>query len=353
MTVKIQKLPKPPKPQKSSVTTTAKKSAASLSVKPQAGILGELPDLGRYLFFTLGSAGTPKATKAAKTVVVDALTVLRNLVDGKTTVVGIGPSVALALGLTVPGLREFPHLTTVKTVLTPAQKLPADTTSLWCWLRAAKGEDQGHLLHRSHQLEAALAPVFKLAHVVDGFCHARSPDVKDAGRGRDLTGYEDGTENPKGKAARTTTLVAGQGEGMDGSSFAAVQQWQHDWKAIDKMVQHTRDANIGRRQSDNKELEDAPASAHIKRTTQEDFSPEAFVTRRSMPWVQGQKGGLLFVAFGHTLNAFEVQMRRMAGLDDGIVDAIFTMSKPVNSAYFWCPPLQGKRLDLRQLGIAA
>ncbi len=343
------KTPKPSKPSpEPSLKTAAKTSAASLPAKPQAGILGELPDLGRYLFFTLG---TQDNAKAAKTNLVAALTALRDVADGKAAVVGVGLSVGSALNVTVPGLRGFPSLTTVKTAAQPALKLPADTTALWCWLRSAKGEDQGHLLHRSRHIEAALAPAFKLTHVVDGFCHARSPDVKDGGRGRDLTGYEDGTENPKGKAAHTATVVAGQGEGLDGSSFVAVQQWLHDWQAINSMAQHTKDASIGRRQSDNEELEDAPASAHIKRTTQEDFNPEAFVTRRSMPWVQGQKGGLLFVAFGRTLDAFEVQMRRMAGLDDGIVDAVFSMSKPVNGAYFWCPPLQGKRLDLRQLGI--
>ena len=30
-----------------------------------------------------------------------------------------------------------------------------------------------------------------------------------------------------------------------------------------------------------------------------------------------------FVAFGHSFEAFEVQMRRMVGTDDGIVDALF------------------------------
>ena len=44
-------------------------------------------------------------------------------------------------------------------------------------------------------------------------------------------------------------------------------------------------------------------------------------------------------------------MRRMAGLDDGIVDAMFRISKPVTGAYFWCPPMKDGQLDLRQLGL--
>jgi putative iron-dependent peroxidase len=42
--------------------------------------------------------------------------------------------------------------------------------------------------------------------------------------GRDLTGYEDGTENPKGKKAEKAAIVA-SGTGFAGSSFVAVQRW--------------------------------------------------------------------------------------------------------------------------------
>ena len=112
-----------------------------------------------------------------------------------------------------------------------------------------------------------------------------------------------------------------------------------------------QDNAIGRRKSDNQELDDAPESAHVKRTAQESFDPEAFVLRRSMPWVEGAHAGLAFLAFGKTLDAFEVQMRRMAGLEDGIVDALFQFSQPLSGAYFWCPPLRDGKLDLRSLGV--
>jgi hypothetical protein len=68
-------------------------------------------------------------------------------------------------------------------------------------------------------------------------------------------------------------------------------------------------------------------------------------------WAQGKLAGLMFVAFGKSFDAFEVQMRRMAGQDDGITDALFRISKPVNGAFFWCPPLREGRLDLRLLGL--
>ena len=48
------------------------------------------------------------------------------------------------------------------------------------------------------------------------------------------------------------------------------------------MSRKQQDHSIGRRKSDNQELGNAPASAHVKRTAQESFFPEAFVLRRSM-----------------------------------------------------------------------
>ena len=141
-------------------------------------------------------------------------------------------------------------------------------TALWCWLRGES--DRGELIHRSLELERVFDPALELAHVVDGFKHDPTP----AGLGRDLSGYEDGTENPAGDDAVAAAIVTGRGPGLDGSSFAAVQKWQHDLVGFASMSQTERDEIIGRRLSDNEEIEDAPESAHVKRTAQESFEPE-------------------------------------------------------------------------------
>ena len=104
-------------------------------------------------------------------------------------------------------------------------------------------------------------------------------------------------KNPEGDAAINAAIVQEQHEGLDGSSFVAVQQWIHKLDQFQAMTQMQRDHTIGRRLSDNEEIEAAPESAHVKRTAQEDFDPEAFVVRRSMPWAEGQTCGLQFVAF--------------------------------------------------------
>ena len=57
------------------------------------------------------------------------------------------------------------------------------------------------------------------------------------------------------------------------------------------------------------------------------------------------------IVFGKSFDAFEAQMRRMVGADDGIPDALFRFTRPVTGSYFWCPPVKDGRLDLRAIGI--
>ena len=283
----------------------------------QPGILAAVPAQARYLQFRLVDV------EAAP----DALARLAAEPVDESLVVGIGQPLVAALGAEISGLRLFPCISG------KGVAVPATPGSLWCWLR---GDDRGELLHRGRSLERLLRPAFAVERASDAFRH---------GSGRDLTGFEDGTENPKGEAARAAAF-------HDGASFVAVQQWRHDLDAFAAMSGADQDNAIGRRRSDNEELDDAPPSAHVKRTAQESFDPEAFVLRRSMPWSDPSGAGLMFVAFGRSFAAFEAQMRRMAGAEDGIVDALFRFSQPVSGAYFWCPPLRDGRLDLAPLGVA-
>ena len=298
----------------------------------QPGIFEPVPAVARYVTFHL-------ADKAADVQSLrDALLRLSPLANGSDVVLGVGPSLAQALGADVPGLHETPDLSG------KVAKVPVTPGVLWCWVR---GADLGDLLHLTRKVQKALAPVFVVRHVVDAFRHS----LGESGHGRDLTGYEDGTENPTGAEAEAAGFAHGMGDGVDGSSFVAVQQWVHDLDAFEGLADADRDHHFGRRLVDNEEIEDSPDSAHVKRTAQEDFDPPALMLRRSMPWMMSMQAGLMFVAFGKSFDAFEAQMRRMSGVEDGIVDAMFKISKPVNTAYFWCPPMRGGQLDLRRLGL--
>jgi putative iron-dependent peroxidase len=125
----------------------------------------------------------------------------------------------------------------------------------------------------------------------------------------------------------------------------------HDLARFRGFDDERRDMLIGRRADNNEEIEDAPESAHVKRTAQEDFDPPAFMVRRSMPWANATQEGLEFIAQVESLDRFEIMMRKMVGLEDGIVDGLFTFSRPVTGGYYWCPPVADGKLDLEALAI--
>lgn len=285
----------------------------------QTGILKTVPHLATYLSFNLASAAT-------KAVAIAGLKQLLQMADGQRIVVGLSISMCKTLGIKAPKeLRAF------KTPAGSKLKLPETSHDLIVWLRATPAQDRGDLLTISRQVQALLGDAFVLTDTVEAFKHLR----KSSNKSHDLTGFEDGTENPKGQKA------VAFGFATDGSSFLAVQKWQHKWDNIAKMSPTEQNLAIGRNKQTNAELETAPLSAHVKRSTQEDFTlsdgTEGFNLRRSMPWSDGQNSGLMFAAFGKSFEAFELQLKRMVGVDDGITDAVFKMSKPLTGSFFWCP----------------
>jgi porphyrinogen peroxidase len=289
----------------------------------QRGILAPVPAQARYLTFQLAPQCNRKLARQS-------LAALQTHIDGKHSVLGLGAGLCKALALPCP--------TALKPFSAPKGsqiKLAATHGDLWFWLRATPSQDRGALLARTRSLQALLGDAFVMVDAVDAFKHHT---------GRDLTGYEDGTENPKGKKALAAGFAA------DGSSFVAVQKWQHQWLAIQAMTETQRNHAIGRQRRTNQELAHAPASAHIKRTTQEDFTlrdgSQGFSLRRSMPWSDATDSGLLFAAFGKSFEAFELQLARMVGADDGLTDALFNLSKPVTGSYFWCPPVDNGQIKI-------
>jgi len=292
----------------------------------QPGILAAPPAAGRHLLFDIAPGSTTDDLKQA-------LTRLAAAADGEGLVIGIGQPLAQALGVTLPGLHAFPAYEADRVTI------PDTPHALWCWLR---GSDRGTLLHQARQLAHNLAPGFAPALDLEVFRYEDS---------RDLTGYVDGTENPKDEEAIAVAFAAGQGNGLDGSSIAALQQWVHDLDRFEAMPGEEQDNTFGRRRSDNEEIDDAPENAHVKRTAQESFEPEAFVLRRSMPWSDCGKAGLAFLAFGRDADAFEAQLKRMRGQEDGIVDALFRFTRPITGNYFWCPPMTGGHPNLLALGV--
>jgi putative iron-dependent peroxidase len=283
----------------------------------QSAILAPPTAAGRFI--TLGLTGDAQPR--------DVVRRLGALSVGEGLVVGIGEPLARALGAKVEGLRAFP------VVSGPGGTFPSTQGAVWLFVG---GTDAGEILHRSRRVVASLGDFVRVDEDLPSFVYSG---------GRDLSGFEDGTENPKGERAVEVAF------GGAGDSFVATQRWIHDLGGFERLSPEARNDVIGRDQLSNEELAAAPLSAHVKRTAQESYDPPTFMLRRSMPWGDIREHGLYFVAYAATLDAFERQLHRMAGLDDGISDALLKLSRAVTGGYFWCPPVTGGKLDLRALGV--
>jgi putative iron-dependent peroxidase len=290
----------------------------------QSAILKPVPLVGAALVFDLDPGVDPRPGLAA----------IRGEPDDGCVVLGIGAPLALAMRAHVDGLRGFPALSGVGVAF------PSTHGGLWVFVR---GDERGAVLERSMAIQRKLGAGWRVLEVVDAFRYRE---------GRDLTGYEDGTENPKGEAAIEAAIVANGGSGMAGGSFVAVQRYVHDLARFQGFEADARDQIIGRRAVDNEEIEDAVATAHVKRSAQESFDPPAFMVRRSMPWGDLREHGLYFVAYVESLDRFERVLRRMAGLDDGEVDGLLGVTRAISGGYYFCPPMtKGGGVDLRAVGM--
>lgn len=157
---------------------------------------------------------------------------------------------------------------------------------------------------------------------------------------RDLTGFVDGTENPKGKARGPAALIGSEDEEFAGGSYVFTQRYVHDlvrWQKVDVKEQ---EGIIGRTKKNDVELSDAkkPPTAHIARVVIEENGEELQIVRHSMPWGNSSEGGLFFVAYMRRLEIVERMLKRMLGVsDDDLHDRLLEFTNAVSGAHFFAP----------------
>src|SRR5271163_2020720 len=89
---------------------------------------------------------------------------------------------------------------------------------------------------------------------------------------RDIIGFVDGTENPRGDAAREAAIVGDEDRPLAGGSYVIVQKYLHNMKAWNALSTEAQERIIGRKKLSDIELDDAekPASAHSALTVIEE-----------------------------------------------------------------------------------
>lgn len=152
----------------------------------------------------------------------------------------------------------------------------------------------------------------------------------------DLTGFIDGTENPSLLEA-PGVLAIPDGRPGAGGTVLLLQKWAHDaakWEALDVAAQERA---IGRRKADSAELDPKPKDSHVARTDQDTFG---HVFRRNMPYGTVTNHGTMFVGFTAEQQRLAKMLESMAGVTDGVRDALTNYTKPISGAYYFIPPVE-------------
>jgi putative iron-dependent peroxidase len=163
--------------------------------------------------------------------------------------------------------------------------------------------------------------------------------------GRDMTGFEDGTENPPFSELADIATIEDGAAGA-GGSVVLLQRWVHDLASFDLLSNEDKEQVIGRTLLDSQELPDDVRSprAHISRVVIEDDDGEELeVFRRSAAYGGVLEHGLVFLAFSRDQDRLSRMLDAMLGVDDGVRDRLMDFSRCVASAWYYAPPLQALR----------
>lgn len=155
----------------------------------------------------------------------------------------------------------------------------------------------------------------------------------------DVTGFEDGTENPSGDD-RLEVLAIPAGPSA-GGSFVLAQRWVHDLRTFERLPPEEQEATFGRTKDGSVELDPVPRRAHIERVVMDDADgEEREIYRRSFPYGTTDELGLFFLAFNRDPDTFGDMLERMFGVSDGERDRLTDVSRPVSSAYYLAPTVE-------------
>jgi len=162
--------------------------------------------------------------------------------------------------------------------------------------------------------------------------------------GRDLTGFVDGTENPKGFHRRDVALVKKDADpDFSAGSYLHIQRYQHNLNLWNSLSIHEQEDVYGRTKIDNVEYDSAnkALTAHTKRTSLKDDNGKTIeILRQSMPYGDMKQQGLFFVSYCHSPKPFEMMLKSMIhGDEKGNTDHLLNFTQAETGTAFFAPSL--------------
>jgi putative iron-dependent peroxidase len=159
---------------------------------------------------------------------------------------------------------------------------------------------------------------------------------------RDLLGFVDGTENPRGVDVVDAVLIDEEDPAFAGGSYVITQKYLHDMEGWNALSTEAQELIIGRKKLSDIELDDSvkPTSAHNALTTITENGKERAILRDNMPFGQVGAGefGTYFIGYCRTPRITEQMIENMfVGSPPGNYDRLLDFSTAVTGTLFFVP----------------
>ncbi len=159
---------------------------------------------------------------------------------------------------------------------------------------------------------------------------------------RDLLGFVDGTENPRGAEVAEAALIGDEDRTFAGGSYVIVQKYLHDLAAWNALSTEAQERIIGRTKLADIELDDAvkPTSAHSALTVIEENGKQIQILRDNMPFGHAGSGefGTYFIGYSRSPRTIEQMLDNMfIGRPPGNYDRLLDFSRAVTGNLFFVP----------------
>jgi porphyrinogen peroxidase len=159
---------------------------------------------------------------------------------------------------------------------------------------------------------------------------------------RDLIGFVDGTENPRGSEVVEAVLIGDEDPAFTNGSYVIVQKYLHDLKGWNALPTEAQERIIGRAKLSDIELDDSvkPTSAHNALTTIVEDGKEVKILRDNMPFGRPSLGefGTYFIGYSRSPRTIEQMLDNMfVGRPPGNYDRLLDFSRAVTGNLFFVP----------------
>jgi porphyrinogen peroxidase len=160
---------------------------------------------------------------------------------------------------------------------------------------------------------------------------------------RDLLGFVDGTENPRGAEVIEAAIIGDEDPAFAGGSYVITQKYLHNMDGWNALSTEAQERIIGRTKLSDIELDDAikPTSAHNALTVITDENGEELdIVRDNMPFGSVGSGefGTYFIGYCRTPGVTEQMIENMfVGRPPGNYDRLLDFSRPVTGTLFFVP----------------